>query len=523
MKMGGSGGNAPAPDVAIQQHYQPHDLQLHHPVPAAAAPDVAIQQHYQPHDLQLHHPVPAAAVPHDVATQQHYQPHDLQLHHPVPAAAAPDVAIQQHYQPHDLQLHHPVPAAAVPHDVATQQHHYNSPQIHHLQPHHHPQYHSPPYHHPPHSHYTPGHFYDEHHRPHVLVAQGQLPYEGYGQVQPQPSIPYDAPILNQNPSPEDSHQVEAVEEEPNPAEKAKELNKNYGHLLINYEGDPRGRFLVAPTELLGLLRDVWSLGTEKHGDDKISKRMRGVQQYTPQIQMRMFDGEGLLAHDEFTPWGKKRVAEIVATFKKTLAQALVDMEYAEDDSFAEGIQIHLSLLKTTFEKVQEPHLDFKWDVVTPSPDEEQGSTEQKGTPQGNVKTRGKGRKKAPFRERVPFAVFVPLTEDGMTLELWRHRKDHKKNRHQLGEVVNVPYGTFLMMRGDTVHAGGFLTSAQGNPRAHFYMYQGRDQTIHPYLPKNEYQLPPYYNSEDRLATYYRHSQHVHYKSPKKVRGALLLK
>ena len=57
MKMGGSGGNAPALDVAIQQHYQPHDLQLHHPVPAAAAPDVAIQQHYQPHDLQLHHPV----------------------------------------------------------------------------------------------------------------------------------------------------------------------------------------------------------------------------------------------------------------------------------------------------------------------------------------------------------------------------------------------------------------------------------------------------------------------------------
>ena len=128
--------------------------------------------------------------------------------------------------------------------------------------------------------------------------------------------------------------------------------------------------------------------------------------------MCMFDGEGLVAHDEFTPWGKKRVAEIVATFKKTLAQALVDMEYAEDDSFAEGIQIHLSLLKTTFEKVQEPHLDFKWDVVTPSLDEEQGSTEQKGTPQGNVKTRGKGRKKAPFRERVPFAVFVPLTADG---------------------------------------------------------------------------------------------------------------
>ena len=94
------------------------------------------------------------------------------------------------------------------------------------------------------------------------MAQGQLPYEGYGQVQPQPSIPYDAPILNQNPSPEDSHQVEAVEEEPNPAEKAKELNKNYGHLLINYEGDPRGRFLVAPTELSGL-SERRSMGTTR--------------------------------------------------------------------------------------------------------------------------------------------------------------------------------------------------------------------------------------------------------------------
>ena len=40
-----------------------------------------------------------------------------------------------------------------------------------------------------------------------------------------------------------------------------------------------------------------------------------------------------------------------------------------------------------------------------------------------MRTRGKGRKKATFREHVPYAVFVPLREEGMVLELWQQLGD----------------------------------------------------------------------------------------------------
>ena len=45
----------------------------------------------------------------------------------------------------------------------------------------------------------------------------------------------------------------------------------------------------------------------------------------------------------------------------------------------------------------------------------------------------------------------------------------------------------------------------GNPRAHFYVYQGKDGTVHDPMPKNTYNLPC---GEGRLSDYYFHDKDI---------------
>ena len=224
--------------------------------------------------------------------------------------------------------------------------------------------------------------------------------------------------------------------------------------------------------------------------------------------MHMCENEGFSVAKDFKAFKKDKIREITETFKSALAQALVEMGYAE---------VHLSFIKTEEPRVQEPHLDFKWELVTPSSDEFLAgqSPESEG-----MRTRGVGKKKAPFKERVPFVVFMPQTEAGMSLELWRYRTKHTENLSQDGEVVNLPYRTMLMTRGDTVHAGGFVKGTEGDPRAHFYAYQGRDMTVHKFPAKNNYTLPTEYETSERLKKFYKHCHNIPYCSPKKVPGGL---
>ena len=70
---------------------------------------------------------------------------------------------------------------------------------------------------------------------------------------------------------------------------------------------------------------------------------------------------------------------------------------------------------------------------------------------------------------------MPLTEAGMS---------------------HIPYGTILIVRGDTIHAGAFVNGTEGDPRAHFYVYQGRDkrpstnthQFVVDWLPRDRVQI-----------------------------------
>jgi hypothetical protein len=94
--------------------------------------------------------------------------------------------------------------------------------------------------------------------------------------------------------------------------------------------------------------------------------------------------------------------------------------------------IHTSILYSAAHGLQNPHCDFKPDVLC-----------QNGA---NM-----------------YLGFTPLTEDGMFLQVW------SKAGH--GTVIYIPLGELLILPSKTMHAGGFCSrSSTGNLRLHFYFY-----------------------------------------------------
>jgi hypothetical protein len=116
------------------------------------------------------------------------------------------------------------------------------------------------------------------------------------------------------------------------------------------------------------------------------------------------------------------------------------------------LSFYLTLLKTDGNTVpQDPHIDFKWTSV----DEELMS----------VVRHCKNKK---YNHVVPLIALFPLTKEGMIIEIW---PDEPVTGDKVGQLVQIQYGTILILRGDVVHAGGFCSGPQGNPRAHMYLYR----------------------------------------------------
>lgn len=141
------------------------------------------------------------------------------------------------------------------------------------------------------------------------------------------------------------------------------------------------------------------------------------------------------------------------TFKSLIRQALEDMGYS---CAGQDIEFYLSFMKTKNRTVaQDPHIDFKFPAVDPWYVDESPSTR-----------RAKRGRRHDYTERVPFIAFFPLTEAGMAVEVWPARADHRTGRD--GVLVHIPFGSMMIARGDVVHAGGFSSFPNGNPRCHLY-------------------------------------------------------
>jgi hypothetical protein len=78
--------------------------------------------------------------------------------------------------------------------------------------------------------------------------------------------------------------------------------------------------------------------------------------------------------------------------------------------------------------------------------------------------------------------FVPVSRTGMYVEIWGGRPPKEcvwakgEDNRQEGSVMFIPCGMALLVRGDTVHAGGMhcdkYKCAFGNPRLHIYIKIG---------------------------------------------------
>jgi hypothetical protein len=87
-----------------------------------------------------------------------------------------------------------------------------------------------------------------------------------------------------------------------------------------------------------------------------------------------------------------------------------------------------------------------------------------------------------------FLAFVPLTRAGMFLQIWPvDHEDEDEDAPCRGRVLFIPYGKAVLVPGDTIHGGGFLSCPlMENLRLHFYIYlhgqmppkiQGNDDTL----------------------------------------------
>lgn len=228
-----------------------------------------------------------------------------------------------------------------------------------------------------------------------------------------------------------------------------ELNRNYHHLLLDKDGDERGRFIACPDSTIQLLTQVANSG---------KLHLYPVQSYTPNLVNKLFRTPGFPRKGaegnsfvKYIQGGQKQSLKVQKELEDHLYYHLKEMKYC---FFGQQIQFYFSYLATKIEKPQPAHIDFDWEVVTK---EECATRKRKrGVVNG-------------YKHRVPFVAFFPLTKDGMTLEIWKARSSHQIGEE--GELVHIPFGLMLLLRGDAVHAGGYMNGTEGDLRGHLYIYR----------------------------------------------------
>jgi hypothetical protein len=323
-----------------------------------------------------------------------------------------------------------------------------------------------------------------------------------------------------------------------------ELEKKYAPFLIDCHGNQRAAFVELPQEVISLLQGAWNLGQDETMD-RVTSHLAAVQSYSPNLRNFAVKDPGFPA-----PIFKKDNISIHAELKLrfALAERLKDMGYMSPN---QAVEFYLSFLKTKeLSLAQDPHIDFQWETVQQpnssgkyvnptSPEATTATTNTTTTnhnhnnPQRHPQRRSRrALALVPYQERVPFVAFFPLTKSGMVVEVWKARKNHLEYNNDsdedAGVLVRIPMGVLLMLRGDVVHAGGFMSNNInndnnsndntpdhhcGDPRGHFYIYRNPGGEKHALNLSNTYNLPnkkavASTTTTTRLNTVYKHCQDV---------------
>ncbi|KAL7564762.1 hypothetical protein ACA910_010169 [Epithemia clementina (nom. ined.)] len=293
--------------------------------------------------------------------------------------------------------------------------------------------------------------------------------------------------------------------------------------------------------------------TPSSSKDRVSRRLQNVQSYSPNLKNYAVKSEGFPCSgadgEIFRSMGKAQVNAAKLELQSTLASTLLQMGYMGGSShtiLAPPVDFHVSFLQTVdLSLAQDPHIDFLWEKVLDDDDDEDHylthssgwcsssslSLRKTHTSQIQSSRRASQRhRKNPYMERVPFVAFIPLVEEGMQIEIWKDNNfqtDEKQNDNDetptgttttttntatTGVVVDIPFGTMLLARGDVIHAGGFMTAPNGNPRAHLYVYQGGE--AHAINSSNTYTFPS--QPSRRLNEVYKHAPGLRVASEQKI-------
>lgn len=136
--------------------------------------------------------------------------------------------------------------------------------------------------------------------------------------------------------------------------------------------------------------------------------------------------------------------ETISKVRKIVATAMTEHGCAIDDS---TVATRMSIVMTKGkQRVQHAHIDYKNDKQRFEFIEDYCKRESLPDAD-NYHTN--------VNLRMPWVMFSPLTSHGMYLAVW---PDNYNQVKEIGKVVFIPPGMILVMRGDTLHAGGFDNS-----------------------------------------------------------------
>ena len=264
------------------------------------------------------------------------------------------------------------------------------------------------------------------------------------------------------------------------------LMREHNDLLVDERGEFRGLFVPAPKTVVQSMADAWGLGGSRLLDNCVESKLHRVQGRGHLLHYPVSPGPGFFVNDcTFKNLTSDILLDANSDMECALGRALDMIEHKKE---SQSVSFNLSFVKTKEgnNEAQDPHVDFRW-----------SSLSQEGCG-------ARGDRSLAWKEKVPFSCFFPLTRSGMKLEIWKHRSDHRQGRDEKGVLIDIPFGVMLLMRGDTVHAGGFANGSHGDPRGHAYVYKSGGEAHNTLLTNEEY-LP---GRSGRLSDVYLHGDDV---------------
>lgn len=229
-------------------------------------------------------------------------------------------------------------------------------------------------------------------------------------------------------------------------------NETYREVLIDRHGRDRGSYVDLPPIALAVARRSY----ERTPETKFGT----VQGTGESIKYYTIDKGGFF-DKHLSSVTKLKVGADAGEARKELRSVIKNLLRDMGEGYLGGNHQSIDFLvggvRGVYDRPQGPHIDYDWSHVS----------------ELAFPCKAKCRARLPFVQRVPFLMFFPLSDTDMFLEVWKDVDFAKleNGKKVKSTILRIPFGKGLILRGDTIHAGGIMTHCNGHPRFHMYLYQ----------------------------------------------------